>query len=348
MSTTAPLGRQFQLPGTGYDEIRPQLPPRPSRAPVEPDPDLVDERANLNQRRSRSTLQQGAEELHRAATEGRPSINAPENAIEGILRDRRFKSQFETGRSRGTYDPGYRSEEEAKLFGYPHDTPPEQRPIYGHMADTHNLGPKAYGHTKFVLKPEVTGRTTMTHTDSLGAGVVPIHHADAAAGNIEPEVHAIPADPRWPRDFEDDYIEAQVHGGVGLNDVSHADIASEPGYGHNPHRVARMLSDAKVPWRAVHQETWTQPRLGADEADPQLRSSIFSHDDDWASGRPTISRRQFTLAASHGFRSAYGTESGKFQEGVGPTGTKMNREFRLRNLRDEADEFDQRVRDETE
>ena len=48
-----------------------------------------------------------------------------------ILNDGRFKSQFETKKSKGLYDPSYRSEVEFGEMSYSKETPAKERPIYG-------------------------------------------------------------------------------------------------------------------------------------------------------------------------------------------------------------------------
>ena len=98
------------------------------------------------------------------------SIAAPREALESIIDDGRFKSQFESGTSRGLLDDRVRAEAERNLFGYPSDLPDEHRPIYGHISDR-TLWPSstatAYGDWNAVLDPRRTKDATFTIGDSL-------------------------------------------------------------------------------------------------------------------------------------------------------------------------------------
>jgi hypothetical protein len=96
------------------------------------------------------------------------TITANDAGIAGILRDQRFKSQFETGSSGGAFAPDLRRDIEATYLKVPLDTPDAKRPIYGALG----LAPlmpfvRSYGDYTFLLKPEVKQRSTYTLGDSL-------------------------------------------------------------------------------------------------------------------------------------------------------------------------------------
>ena len=131
----------------------------------------------------------------------------------------RLKSQFETGVSGGSYSPDTRSAEEARHWGVPEDIPAEQRPIYGMVGDDVGFDRSLqYGEYVLRLDPErADDRVTLTMGDSLAAGgqmrPITLEEMDgadwrsyAAAGTVY--------------DADSGYIEAQIHGGVGLDDLN--------------------------------------------------------------------------------------------------------------------------------
>ena len=147
--------------------------------------------------------------------------------------DGRFKSQFETDRSSGLYDPDIRARREAEMYGYPKDLPPPERPIYGYLGGvTDEAGAvNGYGPVTFVLKKDVRARTTFTSEDSLSAGLVPspVNQPNSLSLKLPYSL----GDYRNERIFglSDDirtwdtyYWEAQVHGGVSLDDVEKIEI----------------------------------------------------------------------------------------------------------------------------
>lgn len=99
------------------------------------------------------------------------SIAVPETRLPDIIADKRFKTQFETGRSQGLFDPEYRANAENNLFGYEQSLPSYQRPVYGHFSDR-TLEPSknvyGYGEWNAVLDPARTKDATITLGDSLG------------------------------------------------------------------------------------------------------------------------------------------------------------------------------------
>jgi hypothetical protein len=130
--------------------------------------------------------------LERFVRERPIGIAAPEAAAEAILRDGRFKTQFETGTSGGIIKPdgspsSLRIAAEERVFGLPEDLPPEQRPVYGalrtgRLEEALTLGsreshaapwrsPWHYGDHVFLLGDEAKGRSTYTWGDSLGVGL---------------------------------------------------------------------------------------------------------------------------------------------------------------------------------
>ncbi|GAA1991981.1 DUF3626 domain-containing protein [Catenulispora subtropica] len=126
----------------------------------------------------------------------------------------RYRSQFATGTGNGglTARPGGdRWRWESRIFGGAYDdADPEDRPVYGALNFRHNPAGAAprFGSAHFVLAAEAVGRATFCYPDS---------HLDpedfGVAGALDLIATAL-ADTE--ADALDDYIEAQVHGPVGL------------------------------------------------------------------------------------------------------------------------------------
>jgi hypothetical protein len=153
-----------------------------------------------------------------------------------VLDGGRFKTQFETFTSGGAMDPEVRAISEMQQFNHAPAMPPEKRTVYGYMAPEGTELQESvdqYGPVRFVLKPAVRERTTMTVGDSLSTGAIPIPvegpvtdeqviRARALGTIFFPDSPgtrlAIFASPEaW---LDEDYAEAQIHGGVSLNDVA--------------------------------------------------------------------------------------------------------------------------------
>ena len=146
-----------------------------------------------------------------------------------VLKDRRFKTQFETHSSNGSLNPHYRAQQEAKMFNY--DKSEEKgkmvRPNYGYMSDnehglvgsfseTHvssNVGNYGRIHVKF-KKEQVKNRTTVTFNDSLGT-------ADEKPPTPSIKPHFTGIEQRYsgnkvehaskPGDWGSSYLEVQYH-----------------------------------------------------------------------------------------------------------------------------------------
>jgi Protein of unknown function (DUF3626) len=167
--------------------------------------------------------------------------------LSAILRDGRFRTQFETGRSGGAFNPKLRALRESAWFGRPavSDAPPIYAAIEFHDAPSANAD--FYGDAAVHLKPDVLDRITVTVGDSLDntTTVFPGHPdgpdledclfaspaefsrvtmTDDAAQNAKAMVQAL-------RDFaaeSGDYIEAQIHGGVLTSDIARIVFAQPP------------------------------------------------------------------------------------------------------------------------
>ena len=195
-----------------------------------------------------------------------------------IFGDGRVMSQFETQRSGGMLDNKYRANAERAMFGYETDIPGFDRPIYGflnhddgYLSGSHGFALCNYGAIDLVLKPSVRSRTTFTVGDSLGGGsseratwrLIPqpldTEHPIAASGR---DFTSIAEYEDWPKDRgtqafglgidseiadatdyltrKHNYIEAQIHGGVTLQDIEKI-VLIDPMEGHIPPEQAAII-----------------------------------------------------------------------------------------------------------
>ena len=150
-----------------------------------------------------------------------PQVRVPVSASNKIVKDGRWKSQFEVNDSMGSLDPGLRARVENKLFDAPIDLTPELRPIYGYLSDeaidTGHDYAMGYGEVIFKLKREnILDRTTVVFDDSLGTANAPCPLNDVdflAAGYYDDPL-------KWKSlDDVDIYTEIQIHGGLTMDDV---------------------------------------------------------------------------------------------------------------------------------
>lgn len=151
------------------------------------------------------------------------------DVLKNVLKDRRFKTQFETHSSNGTLNPHYRAQQEAKMFNYASDEEKGKRvrPNYGYMSDNEhgivgsfseshvssNVGNYGRIHVKF-KKEQVTNRTTITFNDSLG-------RADEIPPTPSTKPHFTGLEQRYnagkiehaskPGDWGSSYLEVQYH-----------------------------------------------------------------------------------------------------------------------------------------
>lgn len=154
-----------------------------------------------------------------------------------IVADGRFKSQFESGKSEGMYSPGRRAEAEKNLMGAPTDLDDTLRPIYGYISgsasnESIEARVEQYGTITVILKDDVKERTTVTWGDSLeidqnGGRAKPYLDMDKSGAYHSDQAGEL-MDGKVPDDYGYFYVEAQIHGGVTLDDI--ADIKITKGY----------------------------------------------------------------------------------------------------------------------
>jgi hypothetical protein len=144
-----------------------------------------------------------------------------------------FKTQHETGESKGTFNPSLRDTVEQNMFGAPNT-----RPVYGYIAhgdsEDGQPGPSTsawvapYGSIVIELKPSVHERTTVTCGDSLDKGmsakIAPVRMGDIPKsshdrGRKEMQRLSLAMDRSSLVRTTDGYFEAQIHGQLTANDI---------------------------------------------------------------------------------------------------------------------------------
>jgi hypothetical protein len=174
-------------------------------------------------------------------------IRIKPNDLTGIVRSGRYKTAFETGETRGVNDIDRRAKTERDGIGYPPNTPPRKRPVYGYMASSAEGDPSAlpdypgfdpidaldyYGHIALHLKAKAKKRATFTGGDTYeGFSSSPIT-APRASSMVKPKDSDRQAQERVQQVAQarntaelikvnqQAYIEAQVHGGLKSSDIA--------------------------------------------------------------------------------------------------------------------------------
>jgi hypothetical protein len=164
-------------------------------------------------------------------TDGKMVIAFSSRLLSQLLSSGRFKSQFETGSSKGMLDPKRRATFETAAMDVHPTMDKRLRPIYGHirLADADGSikdpGYFQYGDLFFELKEEAKDRGTYTVGDSLYS---PYAHVPLA-GEASDDVKIGGFVGRYGRKLsssasvaalmDDPYIETQTFGGVTLEDI---------------------------------------------------------------------------------------------------------------------------------
>lgn len=168
-------------------------------------------------------------------------IRTPKSVASKILQDGRFKSQFETQKSKGCFSPSMRADAEELMFAAPHNLDPRFRPIYGSMVDRGDSTNKAsqYGDVRFIINKDlVAARTSFVYDDSLGTTLMP-----QMLNNPTPL--AARGDVLKYKDLSQifPYAEVQIHGGVTVNEIEKVILKEAP-----RGNLKKYLNDLKIPW----------------------------------------------------------------------------------------------------
>ena len=169
--------------------------------------------------------------------------------IESMAADGVYRNQFVTGVSNGLLAPhpdSPRRRWEDRLFGDRYvAASPSERPVYGswsRAADPYGGSPR-FGSAHFRLRPSVTARATYCFPDST-------FEPDAFGGPDRLEDLCRRADGAGLGEPLDDYVEAQVHGGVVLDRDVEA-LVLDPCHATGPVRAAaeRLGCPGRAPSR---------------------------------------------------------------------------------------------------
>lgn len=177
------------------------------------------------------------------------------DALKQILRDGRFKTQFETNTSGGMLQPAERARREEEWFGIPVDADPRERPIYGFLVTGGKGKVDNYGDIRVIFKSEVRSRTTGMVGDSmehiLTGRPSPIDNPDWQSFTPDAEdwdgvLSKLERKYDSPAFNRHEYIEAQIHGGVSVSDIAEVILTKATS---NDAALIEALRQAGIPWR---------------------------------------------------------------------------------------------------
>lgn len=166
--------------------------------------------------------------------DGIVKIRLGEDGLGGVLDSGRFLSQHDVGRSGGVFDPAGRLAHERAMFGEL-----DEHPIYGRIDDDHFGGKEStflpmYGRYEVELRASVADRTSVTIGDSLvrddpPAPMALLDVADADRARVRDAWSQVDMTNRYLQGSS--YVEAQIHGGVTLDDISAVVVPAGEGTG---------------------------------------------------------------------------------------------------------------------
>lgn len=177
-------------------------------------------------------LREEARKLMQAELSGRTlATNRSMTSAQDIITRGRFRTQFETQKSGGILDPKWRAKRENDMFGYPASLDPTQRPIYGAFKKPSSAGDydatSGYGRVQFDLSDKARARSTAIWDDSLASQAIPTSALDIKPGSLRVSESTSDAAKMVPLDRP--YLEAQIHGGLTMDDVVRVDFGgSQP------------------------------------------------------------------------------------------------------------------------
>ncbi|MGK3938414.1 DUF3626 domain-containing protein [Streptomyces caeruleatus] len=173
--------------------------------------------------------------------------------LEALAEDGAYHSQFVTGTSNGgltAHPGGDRWCWESRIFGGAYDdADAHERPVYGALNFRRQVVGAAprFGSSYLRLTGETLARATFCYPDSAAE---PVHFGVAAGMSL---IALAEAD---ERDALDDYIEAQVHGGVDLTRDVEA-LVLDASYRGTPVEAAAHRLPVPVEWHPGHRITVT-------------------------------------------------------------------------------------------
>ncbi|MBC2868413.1 DUF3626 domain-containing protein [Streptomyces mexicanus] len=185
--------------------------------------------------------------------------------LEALARDGAYHSQFVTGTSNGgltAHPGGDRRRWESRIFGGAYDdAPAAERPVYGALDFRRQVVGAAprFGSCHFRLTEAALARATFCYPDSV---FEPTDFGTAAA---MPLIALAEAD---EQDALDDYIEAQVHGGVDLARDVEA-LVLDASYRGTPGEAAARRLPCPLAWHPGYRITVAELSRHGDYRGPQ-------------------------------------------------------------------------------
>ncbi|MGW2567156.1 DUF3626 domain-containing protein [Streptomyces sp. NPDC001537] len=180
--------------------------------------------------------------------------------LRALAQDGAYHSQFVTGTSNGgltAHAGGDRWRWESRIFGGAYDdADPHERPVYGALNFRRQVVGAAprFGSSHFRLTADALARTTFCYPDSAAE---PTDFGVAAGMSL---IALAEAD---QQDALNDYIEAQVHGGVQL--AAHVEaLVLDAGYRGTPVEAAARLLPCPVEWHPGYRLSVAELREHAD------------------------------------------------------------------------------------
>ncbi|MCX5254037.1 DUF3626 domain-containing protein [Streptomyces canus] len=171
--------------------------------------------------------------------------------LEALAQDGAYHSQFVTGTSNGgltAHPGGDRRRWESRIFGGAYDdADAHDRPVYGALNFRRQVVGAAprFGSSHFRLTGEPSARATFCYPDSAAE---PVHFGVAAGMSLIALAEADEQDPL------NDYIEAQVHGGVDLARDVEA-LVLDASYRNTPVEAAAHLLPVPLEWHPGYRIT---------------------------------------------------------------------------------------------
>ena len=169
----------------------------------------------------------------------------PGLVVEALASDGVYRSQFETGTSNGgltAHPGGDRWRWESRLFDGRYDQAPASgRPVYGawNRHDDPYGGAIRFGSAHLRLRPEVASRSSFCFPDSV--------FEPTDVGGPDRLAHLVDLADAAGLDDLDDYVEAQVHGGVRCETDVEA-VVLDPSHRGGPVQEAADRLGCAVEW----------------------------------------------------------------------------------------------------
>lgn len=280
------------------------------RRPEDPDEDPLADLPEVTDAELDALKEQVKAQLRREFA-GKPiGVRVTTDGLGRILRDGRMKTMFETGRSGGLGggSRGYREireRAEDAFFGLGPDSDARERPIYGFVAvegiqPAGSLNPTEpneasvrlanYGDVQVILKDSVRSRTTATVGDSIDEHILPTPVDNPGWESFNPGAHGFrELEIDWRQRGNWIYPEAQVHGGVSVDDIEEVVFAAEP-----DDALKASLRRAGINWRVLPDSSAGRPKAPSPETYDERQRSVRDVADQPLSVESTIRREGTT------------------------------------------------------